>query len=542
MFALHCHPDPRFVALLGSISLIVKMEKSNRKKEKKMKKLKLLLSVSVMCLSLAVLCFGVLAATSVTYSISGTISYTVSDAFVKVNTMLYKGTKQYTTDAELSALAITLEKSSVTTKLADGGFTADSITIDEYNSMENDSFSKTDLELKLTSTNPSYLVEMTIENLGDVNVWAKASWSSAVENIVQGNNTSQPTIEKDTPKKIYFIVSIAELETSITSTEYTMGLNIGINTMPTTATVDGETINSTYGTTWETFSQEEENIDVYTFDTSGYLMKNNVLMYYNNAKVSRKDTIMDGAVYEKAVYGVVLADDTNSQFYMNLGKTTEGEAIRWNMVSADGTTKYNSDNYATDKVNENFISNLSGKAIFLQETVAGGYVSYDTITDNQIVIGNENHEILFSDTIELECYFDSELRNGNSTVGALKNGNYYGLEQSDYVGIVKPRVIKEIAVGYCGYNGSETPLDGVSETKVVVNDDESVDYFWLLDVEEIEKFVGETNEMRVWSNSYWLRNSAYGYTTGVVCCYSTGILMVNRSNRMSCIRAAFQLA
>lgn len=54
-----------------------------------MKKFKLLASIASMCLAIAVLCFGVFAATTVTYQISGTISYDVSDVFVSVKTTVY---------------------------------------------------------------------------------------------------------------------------------------------------------------------------------------------------------------------------------------------------------------------------------------------------------------------------------------------------------------------------------------------------------------------------------------------------------------------
>ena len=58
-----------------------------------MKKLKLVMSIATMCLAIAVLCFGVLAATSVTYTIQGTISYDVEDVYVDVNTTVYKSAK-----------------------------------------------------------------------------------------------------------------------------------------------------------------------------------------------------------------------------------------------------------------------------------------------------------------------------------------------------------------------------------------------------------------------------------------------------------------
>ena len=56
------------------------------------KKLKLLVSLSTFCLAIAVLCFGVFAAIKVTYSVSGTISYEVNDAYVEMDTVVYAGT------------------------------------------------------------------------------------------------------------------------------------------------------------------------------------------------------------------------------------------------------------------------------------------------------------------------------------------------------------------------------------------------------------------------------------------------------------------
>ena len=65
-----------------------------------MKKLKLLLSMSMLCLSFAVLCFGVLAATSVKYTIGGTISYEVTDVMVEIETKVFRSSTKTIVDAE----------------------------------------------------------------------------------------------------------------------------------------------------------------------------------------------------------------------------------------------------------------------------------------------------------------------------------------------------------------------------------------------------------------------------------------------------------
>ena len=55
-----------------------------------MKKGKLLSSIVSLCFALAVLTFGVFAAQQVNYTLSGQISYEVSDAYVEVQTAIYK--------------------------------------------------------------------------------------------------------------------------------------------------------------------------------------------------------------------------------------------------------------------------------------------------------------------------------------------------------------------------------------------------------------------------------------------------------------------
>ena len=54
-----------------------------------MKKFKLLTSIASLCFAVAVLCFGVFAATTVTYNVSGTITYTVQDFFMDITTRVF---------------------------------------------------------------------------------------------------------------------------------------------------------------------------------------------------------------------------------------------------------------------------------------------------------------------------------------------------------------------------------------------------------------------------------------------------------------------
>ena len=71
------------------------------------KKGKLVLSFMTLCLSLAVLVFGVYSATSVNYSAGGNVSYQLNDVFVNINTQLYRSTSTSLTDEYLLADNIT---------------------------------------------------------------------------------------------------------------------------------------------------------------------------------------------------------------------------------------------------------------------------------------------------------------------------------------------------------------------------------------------------------------------------------------------------
>ena len=59
------------------------------------KRSKLFLSITALVFCLGIMCFGVYAATSVSYTLSGHISYEVNDVFVDIETSLYKSTREY---------------------------------------------------------------------------------------------------------------------------------------------------------------------------------------------------------------------------------------------------------------------------------------------------------------------------------------------------------------------------------------------------------------------------------------------------------------
>ena len=56
------------------------------------RKFKLFFSLASLCISVAMLCFGVYSAMSVNYSVSGTVSYEVTDVFAKIDLSVYRST------------------------------------------------------------------------------------------------------------------------------------------------------------------------------------------------------------------------------------------------------------------------------------------------------------------------------------------------------------------------------------------------------------------------------------------------------------------
>ena len=54
------------------------------------KKSRLFMTVGSLCLALAILCFGVFAASTLAYNVSGSITYTVSDVFCSIGTQVFK--------------------------------------------------------------------------------------------------------------------------------------------------------------------------------------------------------------------------------------------------------------------------------------------------------------------------------------------------------------------------------------------------------------------------------------------------------------------
>ena len=75
------------------------------------KKVKLMSTISCLCLSIAVMLFGIFAATNVSLNISSTVSYTVTDVFVEITGRAYLETDINNRNNELQSLRYGMVKS-----------------------------------------------------------------------------------------------------------------------------------------------------------------------------------------------------------------------------------------------------------------------------------------------------------------------------------------------------------------------------------------------------------------------------------------------
>ena len=152
-----------------------------------MKKFKLFVSITLLCLTIANLCAGVLAIQNITYLISGTINYKIEDIYAQITTKIYKRQEQRTSQ-ELQTDAIQLSSmllSDITYTLSQDKGT--------YNSFTNSGTSSAkDIDITFGAGADgkiyyTYYIVVNIQNLSTVdNMYA----------VLEDNNTDDGTVCK----------------------------------------------------------------------------------------------------------------------------------------------------------------------------------------------------------------------------------------------------------------------------------------------------------------------------------------------------------
>ncbi len=241
-----------------------------------MKKTKLFLSICTLCLCFAVLCMGVYAAQSVSYTISGTISYTVEDVFATISAKVFKVSGQQDTDAMQTNVATLSTKTFDQIKaITTPTYTEDtSNTIEDFDTTSAVSASRT-VAITMDNTYMTYYIVINISNSANVAINAKLTDGTTYTNLNTANKLIQNNIAKGETKNLIVAFSLADKTVGISSLAINYSIEVGY-----------------------TEYSEPTFLDTLTTDTA------------------------------------------NSYWYVELGTLSDGTAIRWRIVSLDGETRY----------------------------------------------------------------------------------------------------------------------------------------------------------------------------------------------------------
>ena len=293
-----------------------------------MKNFKLAISIATMCLALMVLCFGVYSATNVTYNIGGSISYSVNDVFVKINTKVFK------VEAQQDIETMNTNIKTLATKSLDS--IADSTYI----------LSQTMVEYDSSSADGESLTHD-----------AKTSDNKSVE-IVYGKKSG----EDKAYYTYYIVINIQNLSSSKDVSAY-------ITDKTTSTDINGNKATNTYQNTIK--STETRNIVIaYSIVDK---MKPTTANFNYTINVSYDE-------YVDPYANLLQHDADNDMWYINYG-TYNGSPIKWRYVGTmddNGTIKMTKYTYSEEKP-----TGLAGRGVFVQQSLSeGSDVAFDTNNSN----------------------------------------------------------------------------------------------------------------------------------------------------------------
>ncbi len=202
------------------------------------KTIKLWFTVINLCFVLAILCFGVFASVTVSYTVSGNIHYEVDRAFVEITTKIYS-TQAAMNKSELTTSAAALENKNFEEIESTLGKPVQ--TFDTYNNTENTGSSTingVDIDYNKSFT---YYIVINVKNLSLSN-----SIDLSLENNVLGDGNS---VTYTTPKKfdiensqngtnIIIAYSLDDLDQSIDNVQFSYTVNIDVSSPSYTVTIN----------------------------------------------------------------------------------------------------------------------------------------------------------------------------------------------------------------------------------------------------------------------------------------------------------------
>ena len=464
-----------------------------------MKKVKLFLSLCMMCLSVAVLCMGILAANSATYNITGNMSYNMIDGVALVNTRVYKvaGT---TSASDLSTACTNLSSKS-------------------FEEIERD-------------TSTYYILSQKLDSQPLINT-SSSTYSSKTTSvdIVYG------AVDSGVEYYTYYVV--IEIKNVSTNTDYVLTAYLSALGTSTISNIASNANGSSNAVEIE--SGAYSNIVI-------------GLSYTGTTTTAETFNYTLNVSYEEMVLELV-------DFYLELGQVspTDKTKLKWKLVYLDSTSWHAlSDNWSTitNKQKKNYVDltvdKLKGRgAIFVQETALG---TFDYVYDGTNTLTVKDGAALWANwTSSKVCdYFAQSL-----IEPAIRNGGLFTVSEEEK-NLISPRTLPAIDWVRYDWDDEKTtyPYTGLTS---ISNTSQYSDYFWLMDVGEACLYFNDPiqsdysveylhkHDKMIWrpssgNVSFWFRNpcdTEEGWKCSALLT-SSGVIMQGH-DEMNGIRAAFQL-
>ena len=415
------------------------------------RKTKLFFSLASLCFSLAVLCFGVYSAMSVSYSISGSVSYEVTDAFVDITTTVYSSNAIATTDEELLSLA----NEFVNTIPSSIGDNKTVTHVSEYDDVfdfntltgtldENNGYTpETSLDLTFGTTENvyTYFVVVNIKNLADNVVYTKISnMTDNVEGLglIATDSNLRIFSDQESGQSIVFGYAISDLTKSQDNTPITFSIEITSQAPYTYAELSetngsvagGEAFLSNYRENGESKYNNKLKSITFTnnqadFDMTAVVDTFDVGEVYNeeNVKVAELYTyfIPNGDLYDAFCYAsvnIIYAPEDSGSLFCDrhlLGDFTSYEDIRYVWQ-------------------QNFLTTMNFKAFDVKNANSlQSFITYKGVGEilnmhfDTSRITNFNQFLASSqiETLDLSCFSFNSITNSLNVAGMIGVNDYY---------------------------------------------------------------------------------------------------------------------
>ena len=331
------------------------------------RKSKFVLTVATLCMSLALLVFGVYAATSVSFTIGGTVAYELKDVLVDVNTNFYYSTDNTVLEGEaITTKAVAVAGETLPTDLSSvQGFTAKNVsTYKNGQVVELTEEEKTISGLQVNfgrynseSENKksySYYLVMAVTNYGENPVAVNIVDNTTAENVEKLSTTAinfvnnDVNIAKNETKKVVIAFNILDLTQGIETSDFAFVVTIAeaenkILAKPTINITNRSSTGSWTITTKETTSlATQPTQDDYTINA----LENAQLTQAELTTETEKEVVLNGAKLDSTnkyySFQVVITVHSNSRtvyvdYYSRENVSREGYNITWSTQGATGS-------------------------------------------------------------------------------------------------------------------------------------------------------------------------------------------------------------